>query len=512
MPDIPPVPIESLLGAEADPVAAAETIRAVAEADADQLPAYLQILDDHRARLNASDPAIIGGLIRALHTLAVTSPSSVEAIRQTPALQFSSILAALPTATPNRHLLMHLLSLARSGDHLAVLANVLVTQPPAGWMAVGQVLSPLVQYSDWEPEDFFPAALNALPHPSVAAPVLDVANYLKREGRVERHPAADRLDALLALFGGVIGRLGRFESDPKAFGETVEEIQAVLNEAVALAISLCDAFALIGDPAAIGKLNQAVELKHRRVQTEAAGALARLGDEEGRKRLLSLVEEPSARLRVLAYADELGLGDQIDPLHRSDKSIAEAELAVWLAQPQNFGLPPSKLEVVDSRRQFWPSFTEPVDCHLVEFTYEFGDTQYRNVGITGPTVHVFAADMMFLEFEDIYACYAGWHVEHPDIFFAPADQWNAAQRRIAAPLIQHLEREGFESIEAGLLGFMLDEHAVACTALRDETSYAVVTDGLETIEVSTADRQRPFHPEDAWHFFLGRKILRTFNA
>lgn len=512
MSEIPPVPIESLLGAEADPVAAAEVIRAVAESDADQLPAYLQTLHGHRPQLKNSDPAIIGGLIRALHTLAVTSPDPAELLRKVPALQFPPILAALPEAAPNRHLLMHLLSLARSGDHLAVLAETLTTQPPAGWMAVGQVLSPLVQYSDWDPADLFPAALKALPHPSVAAPVLDVANFLTRGGRVEQHPAADRLDALLALFGGVIGRLGRFETDPKAFGETVEEVQAVLNEAVALAISLCDAFGLIGDPAAIGKLNQALELKHRRVQTEAAGALARLDDEEGRKRLLALVEEPSARLRVLAYADELGLGDQIDPAYRSDTSIAEAELALWLAQPHNFGLPPSKLQVVDSRRQFWPSFTEPVDCHLVEFTYEFGDSQYRNVGITGPTVHVLAADLMFLEHDDVYACYAGWHVEHPDIFYVPADQWNAAQRRMAAPLIQYLEREGFDSIEPRLLGFILDEHAITCTAERDATPHVVVTDGLETVEISTANRQRPFQPDDAWHLFLGRKLLRTFNA
>jgi hypothetical protein len=492
-------------------VAAAEVMRAVAASAGDQLAPYLQVLYDHREALGESDPAIVGGLLRALHTLTIQSDAPVAAIRQVPALQFPPIIAALPEAAPNRHLLMHLLSLARSGDHLAVLAEILIARPPSGWMAVGQVLSPLMQYDDWDPHDFFPAVLQALPHPSVAAPLLDVANYVTRQGRVPRHPATDRLEALLQLFGGVIGRLGKFEADPKAFGETVEAVQAVLGEAVALSVSLCDAFGLIGDPRAIGKLNQALALTHRRVQTEAAGALARLGDEAGKERLLELVEEPSARLRVLAYADELGWADAIDPQYRSEESIAKAELAVWLAQPQNFGLPPSQLEVVDSRRQFWPSYPEPVDCHLVEFAYAFGETDYRNVGITGPTVHVFAADLMPLAPEDVYACYAGWHAEHPDIFTVPADQWNAAQRRLAAPLIEHLERSGFEAIEAGLLGFMLDEHAVACLATRDDQRYAVVTDGLETVEVSTANRARPFEPTDIWHLYLGRKILRTFN-
>ena len=506
------IDIDSLLGAGADPVAAGVTLRAIAVGPSEALPLMLSHLGASQSALRQSDPAILGGLLRALHAVAVQAPATAELLRQTPPATIAAIDAALPPATANRHLLLHLLSLARAGDHLVALAVLLSQRPPANWMYVGQVLSPLMQYHDWDPADFFPQALDALAHPSAAAPVLDLANYLTRNAVVDRHPAAERVGALIELLGGVTGRLGRFEQDPRYFGESVDQVQAVLSEAVALAVSLCDALGLIGDTAAVGKLNQAMQLLHRRVQTEAAGALARLGDEGGRRRLLELAGEPSARLRVLAYAEELGIVDAVDESYLSETARAEAEMALWLSQPQQMGVPPTAVEVIDSRRQFWPSFETPVDCYLVHFTYNFGDTQYTNVGMTGPVVHAFAADVADLPLTDIYAAFAGWHADHPDIFAIPATQWNAAQRRVAEPLIRHLQREGLEQIEPLLLGFLLDEQAVVVRAVRDGTEELAVTDGLENVELATAGRLRPLTAEDAWNIYKGRKILRTFNG
>ena len=114
------------------------------------------------------------------------------------------------------------------------------------------------------------------------------------------------------LLGEVSGRLGSFEENPRAFGDDVDTVQSTLGEAVALAVSLCDALGLIGDESSIGKLNQTVDLRHRRVQCEAAGALAKLGEEVGKKRLLELAADPAARLRAIHYADELGFGDLVD--------------------------------------------------------------------------------------------------------------------------------------------------------------------------------------------------------
>ena len=66
---------------------------------------------------------------------------------------------------------------------------------------------------------------------------------------------------------------------------------------------------------------------------EAAAALARLGDEDGKQELVALAAEPVARLRVLAYARELNLLDEVEENYRSPVAEAEAELCAWLAEP-----------------------------------------------------------------------------------------------------------------------------------------------------------------------------------
>lgn len=506
------IELAGLLGEDADAVAAGTVMQQIARVDATEAVAeWMESLWKHAEALAATDPAILGGLFRAIHTAVLRSPEPAETMRRVSPTMIHAIDAALPVATPNRHLLMHLLTIARAGDHLHVLARMLVDHPPEGWMAVGQILSPLMQYDQWVVEDFFPDVLEGLKHPAVAAPVLDLANFLTRGGRVPRHPAESRLEMLLPLFSGVIARLEAFERDPSVFGQSVEQVQAVLDEAIALAVSLCDAFGLIGDQRCRGKLHEALEIKHRRVQCEAAGALARLRDEAGIERLLSLAAEPSARRRVLQYADELDLSDRVDEAYQSEESLAESDLAMWLTQPQNMAVPPTEIEVIDRRQQYWPGYDQPIDCFLVRFVYDMGTTRFENVGITGPITHAFAADLVGLAIDDLYAIYAGWQAEHPEIFAVTAGDWNAAQKRIVEPMVQHLEREGFERIEPELLGFLLDETAIVCAARRHDAACVVVTDGLETLTQPTQGRRRPLTAGDMWNLFKGRKMLRSFN-
>jgi hypothetical protein len=399
----------------------------------------------------------------------------------------------------------------RSRESLTMLMQSLQDNPPKAWIEGAQLLSPLMQHSNWDISAVFPAALDCLQHPSLAAPLLDLANYLTRSGQVTSHPAADRLPTLNLLLGEVSGRLGQFEDDPHAFGDDVDTVQSRLGEAVALAVSLCDAVGLIGDESSIGKLNQTVNLRHRRVQCEAAGALAKLGDELGQKRLLELTSDPAARLRAISYADELGFGDLVDDGQRTENATAEAELALWLCQPQQMGVPPTAIEVIDSRRMLWPSFNDPIDIRLVRFEYNFGTRQYSNVGITGPVTFALSADVADLPLDDIYSIYAGWHAEHPEIFTVAADQFNDAQQRAIEPLKKHLEHLGYESLQPVLLGFFLDERAGVFSAVRDGTDCVVVTDGLETVDHPVAGRLRPLSAGDLFNLYKGRKMLRTFN-
>ncbi len=227
--------------------------------------------------------------------------------------------------------------------------------------------------------------------------------------------------------------------------------------------------------------------------------------------MLELTADPAARLRAISYADELGFGDLVDEEQRTENATAEAELALWLCQPQQMGVPPTGIEVIDSRRMLWPSFNDPIDIRLVRFEYNFGTRQYSNVGITGPVTFVLSADVADLPLDDIYSIYAGWHAEHAEIFTVAADQFNDAQQRAIEPLKKHLEHLGYESLQPVLLGFFLDERAGVFSAVRDGTDCVVVTDGLETVDHPVAGRLRPLSAGDLFNLYKGRKMLRTFN-
>lgn len=533
--------LDVLLSQNADPVAAGWQLRELAESATGRGQELLGSVADRAESLAWADPAIVGGLLRVLHTVLLqpggNQPSGEplplgETVAKaggrdsrsdsgngTPESsvmtcdfdQLASIHDALRPNTPNRYLMLHLMAMLQSEVALAGLVERLDQQPPEKWVEGAQVISPLMQRNQWPVDAFYPAALSLIGHASLAAPILDLANYLFRENRVTTHPAIERIALLNSLLGEVAGRLARFEENPRTFGDDVDTVGARLGEAVSLAVSLCDTVGMIGDETSIGKLNQAIDLKHRRVQCEVAGALARLGQASGRERLLELVKDPAARLRAIHYADELNVGHAIDEKFRSDEATAESEVSLWLSQPQQMGVPPTGVEVVDSKRMLWPSFQDPIDVFLVRFEYNFGDRIYSNVAVAGPVTFAMSADVADFSMSDIYAIYAGWHVEHPEIFSVAAEHLNDAQIRLMKTLEKHLDHLGYESIKPCLLGVFLDEKAGVFLAIRDGKQCAVATDGLETIDHPVSGRLRPITPGDLFNLYKGRKMLRTFN-
>lgn len=502
--------LPSLLGPNVDPVDAGVTLQRIAADEAVTGAQLLTALMEGLGSLKDSDPAILAAVFRLMHTRFLVGDR--EELNVVQPDQIGQLIDAIPTSTPNVHLLLQMLTLQASDSSLELLFKRLPDCAPEGWVEAGQILSPLMQRKGWNVDVVFPAALDGLASPSLASPILDLANYLTRQQQVHRHPAADRITVLNHLLGEVASRLAKFEEDPHSFGDDVPTVQKRLGEAVALAVSLCDAVGLIGDESSIGKLNQAVELRHRRVQCEAAGALAMLDQASGRDRLIELSADPAARLRAIQYADEMGFGDKIDDQYRTDQATAESELALWLTQPQQMGVPPTAIEVLESRRMIWPSFTDPIDVFLVRFEYNFGESLFSNVGIAGPVAFALAADVADLPQDDIYAIYAGWHVDHDEIFTVPANQLNDAQRRIVETFQVHLDRLGYEDVKNELLGFFLDETAGVFEATRNGKPCVVVTDGLETIDQPTAGRMRPLQSSDLFNLYKGRKMLRTFNS
>lgn len=408
--------------------------------------------------------------------------------------------------------LLQTLAWTRSPQSLEKLTELLIELPPQDWTSTALGLSPLMRDTQWPVEAVFPSLLEGLHEPTMIAPILDLANYCQHQRMVSQHPASKLENSLTEMLGGVVARLGQLEEDPTRFGDDPKQIQRVLSDAIAVCVSLCDALGLIGFEGAIGKLHQALELRHRRVQTEAAGALARMDQKIGRDSLVALAAEPVSRLRAIHYADELGLSDQIDEGYTHPCALAEAELALWLAQPQQLGLPPKAIEVIDQRMLFWPSFDEPQACFLFRFQYLLPQGEWSNIGMAGPLVHSFAADLADLPVFDIYSAFAGWHAEHPEIYEIPVEHWNSAEHRQALSLIRSLEEHQHQAINPLWLGCFLGEICLVAETTVDGATGVAVTDGLETIWYPNVGRLRPLGPFEAYSIYKGRKILRTFNA
>lgn len=357
--------------------------------------------------------------------------------------------------------------------HLGV--ELLLTKPPVDWADVSLSLAPLMQSKTWEVEDVFPKLLQSTT-PAVLSPALDVANFVVRNRSLSEHPASAEMTTLLRLMGGLVNQLGMLEENPAQFGTSVSAIQKILFDSVSLCVSLCDTLGLIGSQEAIGKLTQATRLSHRRIRTEAAFALAKLGDKKGEELLIELAADFSSRQRAVAYAEELGFEDRIDERWTNSAAIAESRLANWLAQNEQMGISPSRMELLDQRTLSWPGFEQQQECFLFRFEYDMKDSVYSNVGFSGPTCHTFSQDLADISLDDTYAIFVGWDIDHPDAFEVAPNSLDARIQDRMNRILNSLP-ENLELIET-LLCVSFFEHfgILARVLINDEVRIAVISE------------------------------------
>lgn len=429
-----------------------------------------------------------------------------------PAL-ISSVYSRLAEVTSNAagHCLQ---ILSAQGDALSLdtLAGILRDDSPTRWEITALAVSPLFQLPPDGLGEFFEHLGSSILNVTTVGPLLDLANYAARRGILDVHPCEDHAKQLIGLLGHFVERLSKMEENPRAFSEDLLAIQKMLSESIAITVSVCDALGLIGDASAEGKLNQALALTHRRIQAEAAGALARIGNEEGKRRLVALASDPVARLRAVAYAEELGFDDELPDEVRTPEALAEGEMAAWLASGDRFGFPPNELELIDQRTQFWPSFEDPQVCYLWRYTYRLPNANFSNIGISGPVTHAFRANLADMALDDIYAVYAGWQGQHEDIYEIISSKLNAAQRQAVMRLEKLLGQKRVEDIETVALTFFFGEPAILALGTRAERKICAVTDSLETILFPVSATPASLTPDLVLAIYRGRKMLRTFNS
>ena len=457
-----------------------------------------------------------------------------------PSPQLENCYRTLPAESVGRSQLLACLASVRTPASLQLFAKLIAEDPPLDERQAVLAFAPLVNNRDFSVDSIFPKLMEAIKYRHFAGLVLDLANYVTRKKYVPTHPAANRATQLTTLLGQVSQQLALVE-EGQIEDNTAEEISQKVNECVALTVSLCDALALIGHQPAIGKICQALELKHRRVKTEAAAALVRLGDIEdqiGKQQLIALADEPVARIRVLSYCEELGLIDEIAPELRDAAALAESQLALWLSAPGQMGVAPTSMNVIDHRNFRWPGFEDSVDCFLIRFEYRFGTQSYSNIGIVGPATHAFACNLEHLELDDVYAAFAGWQAEHEDVY---SMELSTAQVELPGPYHSHRHRlqSDFGYVEPHFLGVFFETPVLVATvsdaqstasvedvaeqaaatessATKDSVnqanaSWIAICDRDNTLLIPSGAAHAPITPELAFEIYKGRNLLQAFN-
>lgn len=427
-----------------------------------------------------------------------------------------ALYGRLGRESATRHFMLQALAGGPQREDLAAMAELVVSDPPSDGTAIALAFSPLFQRAPWDPSAVFPRLLDGLGDPGVAAATLDLANFVCRRQLLPGHPALPRVTAIRKLFAMVVQRLAQIAQQPPEAADSLQRVQRAVADGVALAVSLCDAHALMRDTAAIPTLREALALPHRRVRAEAAAALARLGEADGAQALIELAAEPVARLRVLAYAEELQLLDRVEACYQTPAARAEAELVLWLAQPQQIGVPPSSCELVDECTQFWPGFDEPQACFLFRFTYSAGESEYRNIAIAGPLTHAFRADLQDLPPTDIYAAFAGWHAEHEELYETVLDeQTDPEQQPDVARSTRRLEAAEYTDVRPQLIGMFFGERIHVASATRNGVRGIAIVDPQEIhwrpLPVLPTEPSRRLSAEDVYSIYKGRRLLRAFN-
>ena len=428
-----------------------------------------------------------------------------------PTDDISILYKHLDEADRSRPQLLQWLAAVGGMQELALFADLVESDPPTDETSVMLAFSPLFQKREFDPTPLFPKLFNRLDTLSVAATILDLANHLTRESYIATHPATSRSTEIITLLGGLIKQLTSLEGQDNLPEASPEDLSRQISESVAMVVSLCDALALMVESAAIEKLHEAMNLSHRRIRTEAAGALAKLGEREGETALLELAAEPVARLRVIAYAEELGIEEKIAEQHRSILAVAEAELCLWLAQPTQFGIPPTMCELFEQRTMYWPSYEQPVECFLFRFEYAFGEQSHSNIGISGPLTHAFKSDLANLPPDDIFAIFAGWQAEHEEIREMSIDQLSPEQRVDVARFERRLQDDQYSEIEPEIFATFFGDKVLTARAQRNGKKGTAIVDADRTSWFPSESSHRPIGPSEAYCIYKGRELLRTFN-
>ncbi len=453
-----------------------------------------------------------GNFFSLLHVWFISRQTTQGQLRLNSELRavLSQLYVALGANCPGRYQALVMLALAGNVEDLEVLADLIRSDAPQNGETAAAPFVPLLR-PDSRAACMFPAIAQCLDSPHLATPVLDLANYLARAKLVAKHPLAERVSQLERMLAALTAQFELLQETPVPDADRRWAIQM----GIGMMVALTHALALIHDDGSIVPLTHALSLKHRRVQVEVAAALASFGDAAGIKTLLACAADPFTRLRAIHYASELNLDDEVDDAYQSDAAIAEAEFVSHLAQPTVMGVPPTSCQLKDHRTMYWPGYDEPRGCFLFEFSYRAVDgdrlVTYSNVGVAGPVAHLITENLTQVTLEDVYAAYAGWHADHPEIKQNRINAESPQNERLEA-VLDRAAQEGYANFRLTICGQFFGDSVLVAKAERNDQQGWLVVDDFEMLWFPIDRMSPPISDEVAYDIYKGRRLLSQFNS
>ncbi|MFM7562122.1 MAG: hypothetical protein ACKO81_03700 [Planctomycetota bacterium] len=244
-------------------------------------------------------------------------------------------------------------------------------------------------------DEFFSQIKLNLPAGKTGLALLQAANEASLEGDLPTHP-----------FDSAAGRdrlrvwLSNQDDGDSAYRATV-------------------ALAFVSEEVRKPLLPLALEYPDPSVQLEAAWAAGRNGDEQGLRLLARATLSLDLSVRAKQYLEELEREDLIPEEAKAPDFSAKAEFSDWLQHPNELGVAPDEVEIIDRRELKWPPEMQPRTVWLVRYFLRDSlglDPDDVGCGLVGSgTWCFFDPEMLRRPPEDIYAIHCGWEMEQADL-------------------------------------------------------------------------------------------------
>ena len=179
-----------------------------------------------------------------------------------------------------------------------------------------------------------------------------------------------------------------------------------------------------------------IALRHpdRRLRIEAAWAQAKCGDARGLDALVEFARDPGISQLAVNYLRELQSEDRVPDVAKDPDFLALAEMANWLAHPNEFGRPPDEISVADSRQLYWPPTRDRRWLWVISYGYQNESGEWdRGYGLSGSTTWaMFGENDATIPALDVYAIHCCWELETNEDSRAPSERSVASGRRLLA--------------------------------------------------------------------------------